>query len=65
MQHRMPPPIPESDQRLLELEFKGVTDTELNVQGPPGAAHVPCGYGMLFVLNDEGFPSIGKFLKLA
>lgn len=57
--------VTNTDQRLLELEFKAMNDTQLNVQGPPGAAHMPRGYCMLFVLNDEGVPSIGKFLKLA
>lgn len=57
--------VTNTDQRLLELEFKVRNDTILEVQGPPSPAHMPRGYCMLFVLNHEGVPSIGKFSKLA
>jgi hypothetical protein len=56
--------VTNTDQRLLELEFKAKNDMKLEVQAPPSAAHMPRGYCMLFVLNDEGVPSIGEFLKL-
>jgi len=56
--------VTNTDQRLLELEFKIASDTKLEVQGPPTLAHMPRGYCLLFVLSDEGVPSIGKFIKL-
>jgi hypothetical protein len=36
----------------------------MTVQGPPTAAHMPRGYGLLFVLNQDGVPSVGKLLKV-
>lgn len=56
--------VTNTDQRLLELEFKVKNDSKLEVQGPPSSAHMPRGYCMFFVLNEEGVPSIGKFVKL-
>jgi hypothetical protein len=56
--------VTNTDQRLLELEFRVVSDTKLEVQGPPAPAHMPRGYCLLFVLNQDGVPSIAKFVKL-
>jgi hypothetical protein len=53
-----------TDQRLLELEFKVTGDDRLEVQGPPSATHMPNGYVLLFVLNGDGVPSVGKFAKV-
>ena len=56
--------VTNTDQRLLELEFRVVNDQKLEVQGPPSLAHMPRGYCLLFVLNNDGVPSVGKFLKV-
>lgn len=56
--------VTNTDQRLLELEFKIASDQKLEVQGPPTPAHMPRGYCLLFVLNQDGVPSVGKFVKL-
>ena len=56
--------VTNTDQRLLELVFRVTNEETLEVQGPPTAAHMPRGYCLLFALNHEGVPSIGKFMKL-
>jgi hypothetical protein len=55
--------VTNTDQRLLELEFKTVNGEKLQVHGPLDRTHMPGGYCMIFVLNNEGIPSKGKFLK--
>jgi hypothetical protein len=76
MEHKMPPSprtdrspevlthVTNTDQRLLELEFNVAADEALEIQGPPTPAHTPRGYCLLFVLNRDGVPSVGKFLKI-
>ena len=56
--------VTNTDQRLLELEFQAVNHETLEVHGPPTAAHMPRGYCLLFVLNHDGVPAVGKFLRL-
>jgi hypothetical protein len=56
--------VTNTEQRLLELKFQVVSDEKLEIQGPPTPAHMPRGYCLLFILNHEGVPSIGKFLKV-
>lgn len=56
--------VTNTDQRLLELEFKVGSDSKLEVQGPLTSAHMPRGYCLLFILNGDGVPSVGKFVKV-
>ena len=56
--------VTNTDQRLLELVFRIVNDEKLEIQGPPTPAHMPRGYCLLFVLNHQGVPSVGKFVKV-
>jgi len=56
--------VTNTDQRLLELEFKVVNNEKLEIQGPPSPAHMPRGYSLMFVLNTDGVPSLGKYVKL-
>ena len=56
--------VTNTDQRLLELVFGIVNDETLEIQGPRSPAHMPRGYCLLFVLNHEGVPSVGKFVKV-
>ena len=56
--------VTNTDQRLLELTFHVVNDDELEVQGPLKVAHMPRGYGLLFVLDHDCTPSVGKFVKV-
>jgi hypothetical protein len=56
--------VTNTDQRLLELEFKVSGDTRLEVQGPPSITLMPQGYCLLFVLNKDGVPSTGRFVQV-
>jgi len=56
--------VTNTDQRLLELEFRIANDEKLEIQGPPALAHMPRGYCLLFILNNDGVPSVGKFVKV-
>lgn len=56
--------VTNTDQRLLELEFQTTGGSTLEVAGPPTPAHMPRGWCLLFVLNQDGIPSIGKFVKI-
>jgi hypothetical protein len=56
--------VTNTDQRLLELEFKIMDEETLKVQGPPTPAHMPRGYCLLFVLDNGFVPSVGKFVQL-
>jgi hypothetical protein len=56
--------VTNTDQRLLELEFSVTNDETLQIQGPATSAHMPRGYCLLFVLSNDGVPSVGKFLKV-
>jgi hypothetical protein len=54
--------VTNTDQRLLELKFKIANNETLEIQGPPTPAHMPRGFCLLFVLDHDSIPSIGKFL---
>lgn len=56
--------VTNTDQRLLELEFSVLSDERLQVQGPPTPAHMPQGYALLFLLDQDGVPSEGKFVMV-
>lgn len=56
--------VTNSDQRLLELEYRRQDEEKLQVAGPPTKALMPQGYALLFLLNQDGVPSIGKFIKV-
>jgi Domain of unknown function (DUF1929) len=51
------------DQRFLELPFTPSSGT-LNVQAPARASDAPPGYYLLFVIDDQGVPSVGKIVKM-
>ncbi|MGQ0569978.1 MAG: galactose oxidase-like domain-containing protein, partial [Armatimonadota bacterium] len=53
-----------TDQRLLELAFKVAGDDRLEIQGPPSATYMPCGYALLFALNNDGVPSVGRSVQV-
>ncbi len=52
------------EQRLVAMEFtKG--SGSLSVTSPPSAPIAPPGYYMLFVLDQNGVPSVAKFIRLS
>jgi YVTN family beta-propeller protein len=51
------------DQRYLQLPFTA-NGALLDVQLPSRAGDVPPGYYMLFVLNEQGIPSVARMLRV-
>ena len=56
--------VTNTDQRLVELVFEQVDGGELSVRAPATRSLMPQGYVMVFVLNGQKVPSVGKFVKL-
>ena len=53
-----------TSQRHLDLRIKNRTANSIELQAPPSAAAAPPGYYMLFLLNEEGVPSIARWIQL-
>jgi hypothetical protein len=51
------------DQRFMGLTFQQVSGG-LNVQLPANKNLAPPGYYMIFLVNSNGVPSIGRFVKV-
>ncbi len=51
------------DQRFLELPFTATGGT-LSVLAPTRASDAPPGYYLLFAIDDQGVPSVGKIVKI-
>ncbi|MCZ7431536.1 glyoxal oxidase [Streptomyces sp. WMMC1477] len=49
-------------QRHLDVRVKGRSGTSLELQAPPSAKAAPPGYYMLFLLNEDGVPSVAKWV---
>jgi hypothetical protein len=52
------------EQRLVHLQFTKGTGT-LTATSPPGATVAPPGHYLLFVLDQNGVPSVAKFIRLS
>ncbi|MEE9130932.1 MAG: galactose oxidase-like domain-containing protein [Phycisphaerales bacterium] len=54
------------DQRYVRLEFQVDTlqPNALIVEPPANASYAPPGYYMLFLISDDGVPSIAKYVRL-
>ena len=52
------------DQRLVELEVTGRTGSRVKVKSPPNPNVAPPGHYMLFLVSDQGVPSIARFVHL-
>jgi len=51
------------DQRFIPLEFTAASNS-LSVEAPASGNHAPPGYYMLFIVNDDGVPSVAQIVKL-
>ena len=51
------------DQRFLELPFTGMSGT-LSVRAPVRASDAPPGYYLLFAIDGQGVPSLGKIIRI-
>ena len=56
--------VTNTDQRLVEITFTVRHHETLEVQAPPTPAVMPHGYCLLFVLDRNVVPSVGKFVKM-
>lgn len=52
------------DQRYLPLKWRRDGHCGLRITAPPNSCLAPPGYYLLFVLDDCGVPSVGKFVLL-
>lgn len=50
--------------RFVPLTFVPWGDTGLRIDAPPGPNLAPPGYYMLFLVSDEGVPSVARFVRL-
>jgi hypothetical protein len=53
-----------SDQRYVGLDFSVASDHQLSVAAPPNHNIAPPGYYLLFVLDQAGLPSEGRFVRV-
>lgn len=53
------------DQRYVGLAIQGSSPTKLIVASPPNRNVAPPGYYLLFILDAQGVPSIGRFIRVA
>ena len=51
------------DQRFVELGFQA-NGAVLDVNGPVRASDTPPGHYLLFILNSQGVPSVGKIVRI-
>lgn len=54
----------DSDQRHVGLTIQSRTYSTLTLASPPDHQVAPPGYYLLFLLNDQSVPSIGKFIRI-
>jgi hypothetical protein len=54
----------DSEQRCVPLDFHRDGRCDLLLPLPESAAVVPPGYYMLFLLDDSGVPSVGRFIRI-
>jgi hypothetical protein len=53
-----------SDQRYVGLVIQSQAPTQLTVASPPNTRVAPPGYYLLFILDDFGLPSVGRFVRV-
>ena len=54
----------DQNRRFLPLTFAPSGDTDLVINAPAGPNLAPPGYYMLFLLSEEGVPSVARFVRL-
>lgn len=52
------------DQRYIGLNFRQIAPDHLRITAPPDFSIAPPGYYLLFIIDEAGVPSIGKFLRV-
>ena len=54
-----------SDQRYIRLDFTRTGNSRLRAIAPPTGQVAPPGYYLLFLINNAGIPSVGRFLRIS
>ena len=54
-----------SDQRYVRLDFTKTGNSRLRAIAPPTGQVAPPGYYLLFLINNAGIPSVGRFLRIS
>ncbi|AUY51895.1 galactose oxidase early set domain-containing protein [Streptomyces sp. CB01881] len=54
-----------TSQRHVELRISSRAGNRLELQAPPDAKAAPPGWYMLFLLNDQGVPSVAQWIQLS
>lgn len=54
----------DQSQRAINLEITSKTQYGLTLKAPPNGKVAPPGYYMLFLVSNQGVPSVSKFIKL-
>lgn len=54
----------DSDQRFVKLAIQSSTANSITVASPPNGKVAPRGFYMLFLVNNNGIPSVGSFVKI-
>lgn len=52
------------DQRCLFLQIVEISGTTIKIQSPKDGSWAPPGYYLMFLIDEDGIPSIGKPVKL-
>ena len=53
-----------SDQRYVGVNFTHVSPTQLRITAPPNGGVAPPGQYLLFIIDQDGVPSVGRFVNL-
>jgi hypothetical protein len=54
----------DADQRFVKLAIQSKTANSITVQSPPNGKVAPRGFYLLFLIDSNGIPSVGRFLKI-
>ena len=54
----------DQNQRYVPLDFEVIDAATLEVQAPANGHEAPPGYCMLFLISDDGVPSVAKYVRL-
>ena len=54
----------DADRRYIKIPIQSGTATRLNVGAPANGNIAPPGYYMLFIVDSDGIPSVGRFVRI-
>jgi hypothetical protein len=54
----------DTNEREVPLQITGKSSGAVNVVAPPSGTVAPPGYYMLFLLNDQGVPSVARWIRI-